>query len=150
MVGTALVLLLALAIPADPQEGGAAPSDQIPLAIESLLKSREPSWQLDKRMAAGEATTFSFFRDGQHLLVSVTPLATPQAASSRLDALAMRVTATPSEVKGVGDRCLIWTNPRSGASTLIFQRRSSVFHLRAPSRDEALRIARVLDESLTP
>ena len=150
MVGTALVLLLAVAIPPEPPGGGTPLADQVPLVVGSLAKSKELSWQLDKRMAAGEATTFSFVRDSQRLLVSVTPLATSEGAGSRLDALAMRVTATPTEVKGVGDRCLIWTNPRSGASTLIFQRGNAVFHLLAPSRDEALRVARTLDESLTP
>src|SRR5215210_6852628 len=104
MTHTAIALILVLFCSPDARAGGEdTPVER--LAIGSLLKIKEPSWVLEKKEKAGSAVTYDFTRDGQRLVVSVTAAESVEAAKSRLEGLAMRITASPTEVQGIGERC---------------------------------------------
>lgn len=149
MVGTMLFSILMLTTPGGHLHLGPQSSGE-PLPIASLLKSREPGWQFENLQAAGKSSIYEFSRGGQQLVVTVTQADTEEAAEERFDFSSKVITAAPHEINGVGDRCMVWVDPPSGITTLLFRRHKMVLQLVAPSRDEAIKLARQIDESLAP
>ena len=120
------------------------------LDAASVMRSREPTWALKRREAAGRATvTYHFQHQEQALTVAVFTAATEQEAIAHMESLALRITAPAVPLPGVGDRGLKWVSPQSGVTTIVLRNGSTVIHLVAPSPDVADRMARHLNEALS-
>lgn len=119
------------------------------LDVPSVLRAREPGWALERREAAGKETlTYHLQQGKQKLVVAVSSTASEQDAIALMRLLARSINAQGVPLPGLGDHCLQWTSPQSGATTVIWRRGATVVHLVAPSAELAGRIAKQLDQEL--
>lgn len=140
----ALLLFVALA-------GAGEPSSlPDPLPLVAQLKSSRPAWTFAKRETAGASVVYDFASSGQHLFLTLTPLATPEAAKAHFERRSAVRTVPPTEAPAIGEACRVWATGEAGPTSLLLWSGKTVVEINAPSKDEALQLARSLDGSLRP
>ncbi len=117
--------------------------------VVAILADRDSTWNFDHKENAGDSVTYHFERQDARLVISVKVGQTSDEAQEQVEKLTLRITAQSVAIPGIGDLCRSWSDPQSGATTIVLCRGNVTIHLVAPSLQEATTIATYLDEALT-